>query len=706
MRPAEREGRGRPAWRSIRGVLARLWDTRAWRPAHARLVWAQVAHRDRNRDAGFSDEAHLRAAARWLGRAQDVMSDGGVAGRYRLRGGWTSSYPETTGYLIPTFQALGRFLGDARFDARAQRCVDFLLRLQLPEGGFPGGEVHENSTRPSVFNTGQIVGGLTAWFDATGDGRAMDAARRAADWMVAQQDADGAWRRYVYGDVATTYTAYASCWLAALGRRVGVQRYLDAAERHLDWVLRQRDRRTDWIDLAGFSAEDHRARRALTHTIAYALAGMLELAEILGRDDGFAAAAAAARRMAQRLELAGWLSGVLDSGWRGCAGYACLTGNAQMALVWMRLFRHEGDLRFVNAALKALDLVKRAQPVGIRHPDVAGAIPGSDPLWGGYLYCALPNWAAKFFVDALLAKRRILGEIGQRPRARWSPPADVPRALPVANGRRPTPLRVVLYSAPRSHKVPQMVSQWSAWGFTPAAVVFERPPAPGPLARAMAIIRAKGLRGAAARAGARACALMRRFEQGDRDGLADPIAFCRARNIPWFVVPALDSPAGRALIARLEIDLAVHAGAGILRASVLAEPRLGTLNAHMGLLPYYRGMHVAEWAALNGDPVGCSVHVVDRGIDTGPIVCVRPVDTRSARSVAELRRLVDTAQIALLGDVVRFVLAEGVLPPARPQTPAEGVQFFRLHAELAAVLESELARGVAGPAAGAAVGRA
>jgi hypothetical protein len=82
------------------------------------------------------------------------------------------------------------------------------------------------------------------------------------------------------------------------------------------------------------------------------------------------------------------------------------------------------------------------------------------------------------------------------------------------------------------------------------------------------------------------------------------------------------------------------------------------------------------------------------------------VDTRSARSVAELRRLVDTAQIALLGDVVRFVLAEGVLPPARPQTPAEGVQFFRLHAELAAVLESELARGVAGPAAGAAVGRA
>jgi hypothetical protein len=705
MRPAGREGWGRPRVRSLPGVLAYLWDTQAWRPAHARLVLAQVTHRDRNRDADLGDDAHLRAAARWLARAQDVMPDGGVAGRYRLRGGWTSSYPETTGYLIPTFQALARSLGDARFDARAQQCVDFLLRLQLREGGFPGGEVHENIVRPSVFNTGQIVAGLTAWFEATGDGRAMDAARRAADWMVTQQEADGAWRRHVYGGVATTYAAHASCWLADLGRRTGVRRYLDAAERHLDWVLRQRDRRTDWIDLAGFSAEDHRARRALTHTIAYTLAGVLELSEILGRDDGIAAAGAAARQIARRLEIAGWLPGVLDSSWRGCAGYACLTGNAQMALVWMRLFRHEGDLRLLNAALKAIDLVKRAQPVDIGHRDIAGAIPGSDPLWGGYLYCALPNWAAKFFVDALLAKRRLLADIGQRPRARWSPPADVPRVLPEANGRRPMPLRVVLYSSPRSHKVPQMVSQWAAWGFMPAAVVFEQPPAPGPLARAMALVRAKGLRAAAVRAGARARALMRRLGPEGGAGPVDPIAFCRARNIPWFVVPGLDSPAGRALIARLGMDLAVHAGAGILRESVLAAPRLGTLNAHMGLLPYYRGRNVAEWAALNGDPVGCSVHVVDRGIDTGPIVCVRAVDTRSARSIAELRQLVDNAQVALLGDVVRFVLAAGVLPPARPQAPGEGVQFFPLHPELGAVLEAELARGFVATGAAAERGR-
>ena len=36
------------------------------------------------------------------------------------------------------------------------------------------------------------------------------------------------------------------------------------------------------------------------------------------------------------------------------------------------------------------------------NPDLRGAIPGPDPLWGWYNDGAMPNWAAKFFIDALL----------------------------------------------------------------------------------------------------------------------------------------------------------------------------------------------------------------------------------------------------------------------------------------------------------------
>src|SRR5271157_4372677 len=77
----------------------------------------------------YSDDEHFVAAAAWLERAQDAMKDGGVCGRYKLASGWTSSYPETTGYIIPTFLQLHRIMSADRFYGRAQRAVEFLLRL-------------------------------------------------------------------------------------------------------------------------------------------------------------------------------------------------------------------------------------------------------------------------------------------------------------------------------------------------------------------------------------------------------------------------------------------------------------------------------------------------------------------------------------------------------------------------------------------------
>ncbi len=75
-----------------------------------------------------------------------------------------------------------------------------------------------------------------------------------------------------------------------------------AAGRHLDWVLAQQDARTGWFDLAGFSASDHAARVAVTHTIAYTIAGVLHLGIELERPDAVAAAQRAAAAVAGLLE--------------------------------------------------------------------------------------------------------------------------------------------------------------------------------------------------------------------------------------------------------------------------------------------------------------------------------------------------------------------------------------------------------------------
>jgi folate-dependent phosphoribosylglycinamide formyltransferase PurN len=675
--------------RSLRWALGRVWDGRGWRPEHATLLWQQIAHRNRNVEAGFTDRDHLKAAAAWLAAAQDAMPDGGVSGRYLLGTGWSSSYPETTGYLIPTFLALADELGDDRFRARAARAVDFLLRLQFEDGSFPAGEVGENRSRPSVFNTAQILHGLVAWHAATSQPRVLAAARRAGDWLVAMQDPDGAWRRHVYGDVATTYSAHASCWLAELGQYTGEQVYLRSAERHLDWVLSHRDPGTGWIDRAGFSREDHEARRASTHTIAYTLWGILFTSEVLGREDGLNAVRHAAAAVARRLEISGSLPGVLDHRWRAAATYGCLTGVAQMALIWLRLFELDRDARFVSTALKALDLVKLAQPMFTRDVGIYGGVPGSAPLWGDYLYMALPNWAVKFFVDGLLVKQRVLAQLAARPRPGWTIPPDIPRELPRQLPRQPSPMpRVVLYATRESTKVAQMVLAWAPWEFKPTAVVLEQRRAAPPLTVLAAAIRAHGARGVLARL------VRRRSPRSPRvaaaPALPDAASFCRSQGIPMVVVGALDTPHAVEAVRALAPDVAIHAGAGILRPALLAVPRLGTLNAHMGILPRYRGMNVAEWARFEGSPVGCSVHLIDAGIDTGDIACVQRVDVRDVRTIAELRRRVDTAQIALLGEVVRRVAATGCLPARRRQEPGEGTQYFRMHPELAAVLEAEL----------------
>ena len=354
-----------------------------------------------------SDLEHLQAAAAWLERAQDATPDGGVVGRYRLNVGWTSSYPETTGYLIPTLLDLADFLEEPRFRQRAERAVSFLLGLQHDNGAFPGNEVHENTDKPSPFNTGQILNGLVVWHAATGDETAGEAARRAGDWLLSVQDEDGAFRKYFYYDQPSTYSAHQTCWLAQLGVHVGKQKYLDAVDRHLDWLLTNFDDTAGWFSGMGFDAAQHEARTAFTHTIAYTIWGVLFSAQALGRADALAAAEKAAAGVRDVQTRLGRLPGLLGANWQPAGDFCCLTGNAQMALIWLRLYEQSGDKAWLDAAQRAIDEIKLRHPLRNANPAIAGGVPGSFPIWGDYIFGGLPNWAAKFFIDALLHKHRL-----------------------------------------------------------------------------------------------------------------------------------------------------------------------------------------------------------------------------------------------------------------------------------------------------------
>lgn len=674
----------------LREFLGNARFMRPWVPGHSHFLWSQFSDIERNRRQGFSDLDHLKAAAEWLERAQDATPDGGVVGRYRLNVGWTSSYPETTGYIIPTFLDLADHLGESRYRDRARRAVEFLLGLQLENGAFPGGEVHENTEQPSPFNTGQILNGLVAWHAASGDDDVLTAARRAGDWLVSVQDEDGAFRKHFYYDQPACYSAHLTCWLAQLGDHTGDEKYLQAVGRHLDWVMQHCDRDSGWVDRMGFDKAQHESGEAFTHTIAYTIWGMLYSAEILQRQDVLDAVDKAAAGIGRRLELSRRLPGRLGPDWRSAARFCCLTGNAQMALIWMRLFERTQDVWWLNPAFKAIDEIKLRQPMQSDNPGIRGGVPGSFPIWGDYIFGGIPNWAAKFYLDALLQKSRVLEGLSGRERPPGSAAMEATQLPAVTEGAGPA--RIVVLTRSHSRRLSHFAAAWEKYGVKPEAVVFE---GPRPASRRSDLenhIRSHGL-GATVR---RIVGVGKapQTPQTANPGPAQPAtsqAFCAEHKIAPVQVPPLTTQQAIETVGALRPDVLIQAGVGILRKGLLETARLGTVNVHMSLLPGYRGMNVAEWAALNGHQQGCTVHLIDTGIDTGDVLLRRPVDTAHCRSVAELRAAIDTAQAEALAEVLDYVARSGTLPPRQPQAAEDGRQYFTMHEDLRRVLEAELA---------------
>jgi methionyl-tRNA formyltransferase len=93
-------------------------------------------------------------------------------------------------------------------------------------------------------------------------------------------------------------------------------------------------------------------------------------------------------------------------------------------------------------------------------------------------------------------------------------------------------------------------------------------------------------------------------------------------------LPDPNSVAGLELMRRLAPDLIVSIRyRRILKDEAIAIPRLGVLNLHSGVLPDYKGVMATFWAMLNKEEIiGATLHrIVDSGIDTGPVIGIRPV---------------------------------------------------------------------------------
>jgi hypothetical protein len=344
---------------------------------------------------------HLEEAMAWLRRAQDSTALGGVAFGYSLypRRGWAAAYPEITGYIIPAFFDYAARSGEQDYRSRAIRMAQWEVEVQMPSGAVQGLTL-DYQPIPAVFNTGQVLFGWARAFQETGDEQFRKAAIRASEFLVEAQDPDGAWRRHASRYVrpgVNVYDARTAWGLLEIFKITGRGRYREAAVRNLEFVL-TRQHTNGWFTECCLRDDT----RPLLHTIAYTMEGLLEAGLLLNESRYVDAAARSAEALLSCQRPDGSLAGRFDATWQPAADWGCLTGDAQTAVAWFRLFQLTGMQRYLEGARRSMRYLKQTQDLSHRNPGVRGGIKGSDPIWGEYLPYHYPSWAAHFFATALM----------------------------------------------------------------------------------------------------------------------------------------------------------------------------------------------------------------------------------------------------------------------------------------------------------------
>lgn len=395
-------------------LLYQLVTGKLYQMPHLKVLLSDVADK---REPVYENSAHCEEAVKWLFRAQDVTRVGGVSADYSFSWGWAWPLPEATGYIIPTLFNYAKC-----FDTpTARECVpraimmaNWLIEIQEPNGAYffslhpcsSGSVVDRISSgvrKQGAFDTAQILGGLATAYEKTGNQCYLEAAIRGANWLVENLSPIGTWSASLH-NCPHTFDAFAAWRLINVSELSGIPRFKAAAIKSLDWAI-SHQRENGWFNGCSHFPNTN----PLTHGIAYAAQGFLEAGILLNEDRYIRAALRTAESLLQVYSIKNFLPARLDGNWRSQDKFSCLTGNAQVSIVWSKLYRLTGDGRFFKAALEMNQDLKSLQNLKSSNGGIRGGIKGSHPIWGRYASFRYPSWAAKFFVDALLIEEEIKG---------------------------------------------------------------------------------------------------------------------------------------------------------------------------------------------------------------------------------------------------------------------------------------------------------
>jgi folate-dependent phosphoribosylglycinamide formyltransferase PurN len=131
-------------------------------------------------------------------------------------------------------------------------------------------------------------------------------------------------------------------------------------------------------------------------------------------------------------------------------------------------------------------------------------------------------------------------------------------------------------------------------------------------------------------------------------------------------VPSVNSEECRDLLRRLDPAVVAVYGTRIIGAATLGAVSCPFINYHAGINPKYRGQHPGYWARACGDEANCGVtiHVVDRGVDTGQVLYQARVALGAEDTIATYQHVQAAHALPLFARAI----VDGEVGRLRPRT--------------------------------------
>jgi len=323
----------------------------------------------------FCKKEHLENALdlnlHWIKNSFAHNQNKGSSGSSNIFGRFSSPYPETTGYLLPTLLLASNYLNNPSLKDLALDQIDFFYSIRNEDGSFY--QSLENK-KPIVFDTGQILLGLSAVYQKHPSHRILELISGSQSWLLSNLNEKGAFTKYNYHP-GYNPSYYSRVFWAMFGANKilkhknqanlleGYNNLLSLKNNNLSFK--------NWH----FTSQSE----AFTHTIIYTLRGLWESAVLLNDFSTQEYVKLALSDIITRFKKEGnTFYGAYDHNWKANKSFQCSTGNAQLAILLLKVFRKEVDLDIIYSLI--VTLLSNQKKSGQNK----GAVSSSIPLWGKY----------------------------------------------------------------------------------------------------------------------------------------------------------------------------------------------------------------------------------------------------------------------------------------------------------------------------------